>query len=92
MRYRSDRISYSRFSVVLCELCGEIGSDALRFYHERLHPRNNPPEGLFPAETFMETIEVIASGFVDDDHILDTDSADGFAIQTGFDRNDITGH
>ena len=39
----------------------------------------------------METIEVIASGFVDDDHILDTDSTDGFAIQTGFDRNDITG-
>lgn len=46
-------------------------------------------EMLFPAEAFVEGIEIDASGLGDDDHVFDANSAEGFAVEPWFDGHHI---
>jgi hypothetical protein len=45
---------------------------------------------LFPAEAFVKVVEVLATFLGHDHHVLDPDAAYGFAVQSRFDRHDVS--
>ena len=45
---------------------------------------------LFPAQSFMQTIEILATFFRHDDHVLDPDPSEGLAVKAWLDRDNIS--